>query len=84
MGDSAAPSASDLAAKAGGMKHVDTKTGSGPSAAELAAFAAIYDKHGGDLGKVAGELQCKFKDGASAKDGADFAKQFLSGFILAE
>ena len=47
-------------------------------------IAKIYNDNGGDLSKIAAALKLKFKPGAKVKDAEDFAKQMLSGFLLAE
>lgn len=79
---STAPSSADLEAKAKAMKSVTTKTGGGPSAAEVDAAAKIYTDNGGDVGKIAAHYKVDFKAGAKFKDAADFAKQFLAGTCL--
>ena len=47
-------------------------------------IAKIYTDNGGNLDKISASLGIKFKSGAKVKDAEDFAKQFLSGMILAE
>mmetsp|Transcript_36742 Transcript_36742/g.51244 ORF Transcript_36742/g.51244 Transcript_36742/m.51244 type:complete len:83 (+) Transcript_36742:142-390(+) len=82
MGDSIDPK--EIAAKGGALQHVKTKEGTGPSKEELAPYEKMYKDNGGDLSKIAASLKLKFKDGAKVKDATDFAKQMLSGFLLAE
>ena len=84
MGDKAAPSEADLEAKKSGMKKTTTKEGGGPDQAAVDAMAKVYDDNGGDLGKISGATGLKFKDGASAKDGKDFAVKVLTGMIVAD
>jgi len=79
-----APSAADLASKAKGMKHAETKTVAGPAAADLTAAAKIYTDNKGDLGKIAAHYKVTFKPKAHFKDANDFAKQFLAGTALAD
>ena len=44
----------------------------------------MYDEYGGDLAKLSAKLQVKFKPAAKVKNAEDFARQMLSGVILAE
>ena len=50
----------------------------------FACVAKIYNDNGGDLKKIEAQLKLKFKPGAKVKDAEDFAKQMLSGYLLAE
>ena len=79
---STGPSANDLAAKAKGMKKVETKSGGGPDAASLAAMGKVYSDNKGDLKKISAALGVQFKDGVAIKDANDFATRFLNGTIV--
>ena len=78
----AAPSADDLAKKLASAKHVETKSGTGPDPAAVAAMAKVYSDNGGDLGKISKALGgVAFKDGVKVASADDFAKKFLAGLI---
>ena len=80
----AAPSADDLAKKLASAKKVETKVSTGLDPAALAAMEKIHKDNGGDLAKIAKQLNVTFKPGASAKDAKDFATKMLTGTILAD
>ena len=69
----AAPSAKDLEAAAKNAKHVQPKTGGGPSDAEIKAMAANYGN--GDLKAIESKMKIKFKAGAKFKDAVSLASR---------